>query len=87
LRRLLRAAQDGQRAAFTIQKGRAGFPFVLNLESRPVIEKQIGARDFSLQSLAKKLRARRLIVPARSDELLNVNTPEDAVRARKLTDT
>jgi molybdenum cofactor guanylyltransferase len=85
LRRLVRASRAGRSAAFTTHRGRAGFPFIVGAKSLPIVEQQIAAGEFSLQSLARKLRARRMPVSAASNELLNVNTPAEAKRLRALT--
>ena len=81
LRRLL-AALKTRRAAFTVANGVAGFPFGLRAECLPIVEKQIRAREFSLQSLARVLRAAR-VSPLRGhrNALLNVNTPQDLTAA------
>ena len=47
------------------------------------MEEQLAAKEFSLQSLAKKLRARTLQPPKGALELLNINTPEDWRAARQ----
>ncbi len=83
LRRLAVAARDG-RSAFTVQHGRVGFPLVLNVALLPSIDRRSAANDLSLQSLARSLRARRLLVSERTHQLFNVNTPEDAARVRAL---
>ncbi len=80
LRRLFRASADGKCATFTAQEQRVGFPLLLPVTDLAVVEMQLAAGEFSLQSLAGKLHARRLLVPARSEELGNVNTPEDLER-------
>lgn len=77
LRRLFRASADGKSATFTEQEGRVGFPLLLAVNNLAAVEEQLAAGEFSLQSLAGKLHARRLLVPARSAELRNINTPDD----------
>ena len=60
-----------------------GFPFALDRAAGfPVVEAAIVARRFSLQSLAKTLRANRF-KPRRAHRelLLNLNTPEDFTQA------
>ena len=84
LRRLARASRGAERAVFVAQSGRVGFPCLLPLKLLSRVAEQIAAQEFSLQALAKKLRAHRVILPARSRILFNVNTPEDAARAESL---
>ena len=80
LRRLFRASADGHCATFTAGDARAGFPLLLPVKVLPEIEEQISRGEFSLQALEKKLLARRLLIPAHAEELMNVNTPEDVAR-------
>lgn len=84
LRRLFRASADGKCATFTAQEQRVGFPLILPVTDLPVVEAQMSAGEFSLQSLAEKLHARRLLVPPRSEELSNVNTAADAAHVEQL---
>lgn len=87
LRRVLDKLKDGRRAAFTSVVGVAGFPFAMKAGCLPVVERQIAARDFSLQSLARVLRAARVSVAARRlDQTININTPEELVQARAKAD-
>jgi molybdopterin-guanine dinucleotide biosynthesis protein A len=83
LRRLFRASADGKCATFTAQEQRVGFPLILPVTDLPILEAQMSAGEFSLQSIAEKLHARRLLVPARSGELDNVNTPADLARVER----
>ena len=70
-------------AVFTALDGAVGFPFCIRAMALPVIEEQIREKRFSLQSLARVLRARLLRIPKRrAIELFNVNTPEDWLDAR-----
>lgn len=71
------------KAVFTRAEGRAGFPFLLRRTTLTVVERQLAAKEFSLQSLAKKLGARTLRPGKESPELLNINTPEDWRAARQ----
>lgn len=82
LHRIMRASGEGARTVFAVQSGRVGFPFVLPVASLAVIEAQLQSKEFPLQALAKKLRARRLVVSLRRTELFNVNTPEEVAVAR-----
>ena len=81
LRRIFRASADGKCATFTAQEHGAGFPLLLPVADLATVEAQLAAGEFSLQSLAGKLHARRLLVPARHEELRNVNTPDDLAQA------
>ena len=71
------------RAVFSLEAGRAGFPFALRRTTQPVVQRQVQAGAFSLQALAKKLRARTLPAPGGALELFNINTPEDWREARQ----
>lgn len=82
LKRVARLSREGERVIFVAQAGRVGFPFLLPVKMLVRVEAQITAGEFSLQALAEKLRAHRVSSSARSRALFNVNTPEDAVRAR-----
>jgi molybdopterin-guanine dinucleotide biosynthesis protein A len=84
LRRLFRASADGKCATFTAQEQRVGFPLILPVSDLAVVEEQMSAGRLSLQSLAEKLHARRLLVPAHSEELDNVNTPADLARVERV---
>jgi molybdopterin-guanine dinucleotide biosynthesis protein A len=86
LKQIMRASSTGaeMRAVFAAQSGRVGFPCLLPASSLELIEKQMTAEEFSLQALAEKLRARRIVVAAKNRELLNVNTSADIVLAEKL---
>jgi molybdopterin-guanine dinucleotide biosynthesis protein A len=84
LRRLFRASADGKCATFTAQEQRVGFPLLLPVTDLPVVETQMGTGELSLQSLAEKLHARRLLVPARSEDLSNINTPDDAAHVEQV---
>jgi molybdopterin-guanine dinucleotide biosynthesis protein A len=83
LRRVLGKLREGRRAACAFVGGVAGFPFAMKVDCLAVVERQIAAQDFSLQSLAKVMRAARVAVPARRFvETFNINTPEELARAR-----
>jgi molybdopterin-guanine dinucleotide biosynthesis protein A len=83
LRKLLRSVSGSRQAAFTRVNGLAGFPFVLRVKCVPIVEAQIAAKEFSLQALARALRA-ALVAPPRSGtaETFNVNTAADLAAAR-----
>lgn len=83
LRKLLSRLRGSCRAVFTEVEGVVGFPFALRVECLPIVEGQIQARAFSLQSLATKLRAARVSPPhSRLSETFNVNAPPDLAAAR-----
>jgi molybdenum cofactor guanylyltransferase len=84
LRRIHRASHRGADAAFAEQQGRIGFPFLLPQTALAQVEAQIAEQEFSVHALAAALRARRVAVGAKKNELLNVNTPEDAMLAAQL---
>ena len=66
---------------FASEGSRAGFPCLLWREPAfAMVAQQIEEGDFSLQSLAKKLRAERLRCSAR--QLANINTPQELEKAR-----
>ena len=72
------------RAIFMRHGELAGFPCVFRREAAlPIVERQIARSQFSLQQLAKSLRA-RLVHPPRgqSSQLANVNTARDLQLAR-----
>jgi molybdopterin-guanine dinucleotide biosynthesis protein A len=75
-------------AVFATADGRAGFPFLLRESALPMVEQQIQAKRFSIHSLADLLRAKFFRVPqSRAVELLNINTPADWRKARRLFQT
>lgn len=77
-----------QRAVFATADDRAGFPFLLRAAALPLVEQQIHARQFSIQSLAEVLRARFFRVPkSRAVELVNINTLVDWENVRRLFQT
>jgi molybdopterin-guanine dinucleotide biosynthesis protein A len=82
LRQMIADFRVHKEPVFAITKG-AGFPFLLPQKSLSAVEEQIQKRQFSLQSLAKCLRA-RLIQPSatRREQLFNINTPDDLKQAR-----
>jgi molybdenum cofactor guanylyltransferase len=75
LQRLISQSDSGERAVFASGSGEASFPFLIPVSSLPIVRRQLAVRRFSLQSLARVLRARHLRAPPA--ELLNINTPSD----------
>lgn len=81
MRGVLSKLRGRTKAAFVQSEG-AGFPFALRRETLAVCEKQFERGKFSLQALARALRAKRLRLPkARHGEVFNVNTQEDFAAA------
>lgn len=92
LQELLARITPTAQGLFVVQEKRVGFPFVLKVETLGPLERLQARRQFSLQSLARTLKAETLAPKlCRADELLNVNTPADWARAcnlwRKLSGT
>ena len=85
LDRVLRRFNAGSPAVFVGGERGVGFPFLLGRDCLPMVERQLEQKRFSLQRLARTLRAKTLR-PARgpAQELFNVNTPADWEQARKL---
>lgn len=83
LRKLLRKLSGSCQAAFTLNGGLAGFPFAMRVECVPIVEAQIAAKEFSIQALARALRA-SLVSPPRSrrEQTFNINTRVDLAAAR-----
>jgi CTP:molybdopterin cytidylyltransferase MocA len=72
---------------FVRSRGGAGFPFILLRETVETVDRQIKMCDYSLQGLAKSLRATILpLTRPWSQQLINVNIPQDwtAIRSRLL---
>jgi molybdopterin-guanine dinucleotide biosynthesis protein A len=83
VRRLVRKLGPRRRAVFAESNGRAGFPFVLRVAALPTVRTQIARGQFSLQTLARALRAARVRLSARSaNALANINTAEELKQAR-----
>jgi molybdopterin-guanine dinucleotide biosynthesis protein A len=72
-----------EKAAFTQGSEGAGFPFLLPKSALFVVEEQIASERYSIQLLAKKLRAQK-VRPGDAREVFNVNTPEDWMFDRKI---
>ena len=72
-------------ALFARENKLAGFPCLLRREpSLPIVFAQIATAQFSLQALAKKLRAKTLSPPrAAAIQLTNINTPADLQKASR----
>ena len=88
LRKVIGAFRNSDGAVFAFQHRRDGFPLLMRREEcLPIVRRQIERRTFSLQKLARALRARRLTAAsADSRDLVNINTPQElqAARLRRL---
>jgi hypothetical protein len=67
---------------FSLTSDGLGFPCILPVGCLSVVEAQINQKQFSLQKLARACGAKRLALPSR--EALNLNTPDDLEKAKKL---
>jgi molybdopterin-guanine dinucleotide biosynthesis protein A len=77
---LKRFHQPSTTALFSSENNHVGFPFLLRREAAlPVVIEQIQTGDYSLQSFAKKLRAKTFRASKR--HLANINTPAELAKA------
>ncbi len=85
LRQLLKRSSQAKAGVFVCEGNKAGFPLLLRRATLPVVKDHIERQEFSLQVLAKKLKA-RTFRPRRAQkpELLNVNTPQQWKAAREV---
>jgi molybdopterin-guanine dinucleotide biosynthesis protein A len=65
---------------FTRQAEFVTFPFAIRTSALAKVEEQIASGDFSLQRLARTLRAK--FVRAKKSELFDIDTPDDLAVAR-----
>ena len=78
-----RIAERKGRGVFAHTEEGAGFPFALDRACLPLLEQALAEKQFSLQALARHVRARELRLPSsRLGELQNLNTTEDFARAQ-----
>jgi molybdopterin-guanine dinucleotide biosynthesis protein A len=84
LKRVARAFTPNTTAVFTKNGEFAGFPFAVRRNTVELVEEQIESGDFSLQTLARLSRAK--FVRAKASELVDLDTPADLARARKLAE-
>ncbi len=71
-------------AIFIWSNGAAGFPFLLNKNTLPLVQKLMQEKHFSLQTLARETGAKHFRVSrAFADDLLNLNTPADWSKLQK----
>jgi molybdenum cofactor guanylyltransferase len=81
---LLTKVMRAKAPIFVEYRGRVGFPLMLAAADVAVVENEIRAGRLSLQSLAKRLKAKRLRLGEREGrQLFNVNTPADWAEALK----
>jgi molybdopterin-guanine dinucleotide biosynthesis protein A len=80
------STESPTRGGLFLSTGRAaGFPFILPKTALPIVCQQIETGLFSIQNLAKTLKAKILTAPLQwRVQLRNVNTPRDWEQARKL---
>jgi molybdopterin-guanine dinucleotide biosynthesis protein A len=83
LQELLRALGARRRAVFVAVKGVAGFPLVVRTAALPLVEAQVARGEFSLQALARVLRAKLVEPKSREGELININTREELAKASR----
>jgi molybdopterin-guanine dinucleotide biosynthesis protein A len=78
LERLLRQSRSTHGAVVIWDNNTAGFPLLLNRKTLSTVEKLLAEKRYSLQTLAREVRARKFR-PGRlfKSDLLNVNTPAD----------
>lgn len=81
LKCVARALTANSIAVFTKQNNYATFPFAIRTTALNQVAEQIATGDFSLQTLARNLRAK--FVRAKKSELFDIDTPEDLAAARK----
>ncbi len=85
LERMIRMLPPSRNAVFACEGKLAGFPCLLRRENcLPLVSQQIAKSEFSLQALARVLRA-KMLRPLRhaSPELTNINTPSELEAARQ----
>ncbi len=84
LKCLLDAYGSARQAVFTGYRARVGFPFMLPQRALAAVASQIDHEEFSLQALARVLRAKTIQLPGGSAQLRNVNTPAEWETARRI---
>lgn len=84
LQKLLAIYHSHHGAVFSLNEDVAGFPFVLNRSALPLVEQLISEKQFSLQNLAKKSRAKRFQAGGSfPNDFLNLNTPRDLMKLKQ----
>jgi molybdenum cofactor guanylyltransferase len=81
---MIRKLPPSRNAHFASEGKLVGFPCILRRENcLPLVSQQIAKSEFSLQALARVLRAKMLRPPrSGSTELTNINTPSELEAAR-----
>jgi molybdopterin-guanine dinucleotide biosynthesis protein A len=84
--RTFRNRKSPSAGLFAAESGRAGFPCVLRREAAlEIVCRQLQDAEFSLQALAKKLRAGVIRPPhSAAGQLSNINTPAELKKAQTL---
>jgi molybdenum cofactor guanylyltransferase len=83
LQRLLDEFRQGT-SLFVSTGAGVGFPFILDSATLPSVERQLASGQYSIQSLAKRLRARVFRPPPSwRQNFLNANTPGEWKRVRE----
>ena len=81
---LMRSIMEVERPVFVEHDGTVGFPLMLLHENAEMLLADMSAGRLSLQSLANRLKARRLRMTGReARQLFNVNTPADWEEAQR----
>ncbi len=85
LRQLLERSSQAKAGVFVREGNKVGFPFVLRRATFSAVKDHVERQEYSLQVLAKKLKARTFRAHlAQKHELLNVNTPAQWKAAREV---
>jgi molybdenum cofactor guanylyltransferase len=80
-----RGARSETNAIFVTANRAVGFPFFIPRTALPAIQAQIESGAFSIQILARTLKAKVIKAPkAWRSQLSNVNTPNDWAQAKKI---
>ena len=88
LHKLIRNLSRSRQAAFTFIDGLAGFPFALRVECAPKVEELIAAKEFSIQALARALRAERVSPPrSQRQQTFNINNAAELAAARAVVNS
>lgn len=78
LRDLIATFRRKARPIFVVTRSGAGFPFLVPAGGLETVEQQIREKDYSLQALARHLRAQSIRLSSlQARTLFNINTPED----------
>ncbi|MBI3868640.1 MAG: molybdenum cofactor guanylyltransferase [Verrucomicrobia bacterium] len=85
LLRIVKTARSRRAACFTSRAGLRGFPAVIWRDHLPSLRRAIAGGELSLQSLARRLRARAPRLSGFDEaHFFNINTPEDWKTAQGL---